>query len=142
MTHRVQRVQELIRRELGPILDKNFSFGGCLATIHEVSLTPDFKQCFVYVGILGKAQSPEAILKKLNDGRGMIQKDLYKRVKLKNSPSLTFKHDDSVERGVRIVNLIETLPEPLPEEPLSAEDIAEEFDREDAQEEPRRKRRK
>jgi ribosome-binding factor A len=141
MTHRVQRVQELIRRELGPILDRTFQFPGCIVTIHSVSLTPDFKQCFVYVGILGKAQEPGTILKRLNEGRGIIQKDLYKRVKLKNSPTLTFKHDDSVERGVRIVNLIESLPEPLPDEPLSPEDLAEDYEAEQPREEPRRKRR-
>lgn len=118
MTHRIQRVQELIRRELGPILDKTFHFPGCIATIHEVSVTPDLKQCFVYVGILGKTTQPEAILKRLNDGHGMIQRELYKRVKLKNSPTLSFKRDDSVERGVHIVNLIENLPEPLPDEPV------------------------
>lgn len=129
MTHRVQRVQELIRRELGPILDRNFQFPGCIATIHEVSLTPDFKQCFVYIGVLGKTVEPEAILKRLNDGRGVIQRDLYKRVKLKNSPTLYFKHDDSVERGVRVVSLIEALPEPLPEEPPeSPEDLGEEYE--------------
>src|SRR5436853_409305 len=117
MTHRVQRVQELIRRELGPILDRNFQFPGCITTIHSVSLTPDLKQCFIYVGILGNNDAPERVVKRLNDERGMIQKELYKRVKLKNSPTLSFRHDDSVERGVRIVNLIENLPEPLPDEP-------------------------
>lgn len=144
MTHRVQRVQELIRRELGPILDRTFVFQGCIVTIHGVSLTPDLKQCFVYVGILGKQQSPEAILKRLNDAHGVIQRDLYKRVKLKNSPSLIFKHDNSVERGVHLVNLIETLPEPLPDEPLSPdEDIAEEDeDIQDDPKPPRQKRRK
>jgi len=126
MTHRIERVRELIRRELGPILDRNFHFPGCIATIHEVSLTPDLKQCFVYVGVLGKAKEPELIMKRLNDGRSLIQRDLYKRVKLKNSPTLYFKHDDSVERGVRIVSLIENLPEPLPDEaPDGSEDPAE-----------------
>src|SRR5262245_60736013 len=98
MTHRVQRVQELIRRELGPILDKTFHFPGCIATIHEVSLTPDLKQCFIYVGILGKTEEPEVIVRRLNDGRGLVQRELYKRVRLKNSPTLVFKHDDSVAR--------------------------------------------
>lgn len=123
MTHRIERVQELIRRELGPILDRNFRFPGCIATIHEVSLTPDLKQCFVYVGILGKTDHPELIVKRLNDAHGVIQRDLYKRVTLKNSPSLIFKHDTSVERGVRIVSLIEDLPEPLPDEPVEEEPV-------------------
>ncbi len=110
MTHRLQRVQELIRRELGPILSRNFSFSGAFVTIHEVDITPDLKQCFVYVGILGKGETPDGIIKRLNSGRRIIQRELYKRVVLKNSPTLTFKADDSVERGVRVLSLIENLP--------------------------------
>jgi ribosome-binding factor A len=112
MTHRLHRVQELIRRELGPILERNFTFPGAFVTIHDVNITPDLKQCFVYVGILGKGESPENITKRLNSGRRIIQRDLYKRVVLKNSPTITFKADDSVERGVRVLNLIENLPPP------------------------------
>ena len=116
MTHRVQRVQELIRREIGTIIERNFSFSGSLATVHEVSLTPDLKQCFIYVGVIGKGDSPEAVIKKLTDGRGLIQRELYKRVILKNSPQIVFKFDDSVERGVRVLSLIENLPEASPDE--------------------------
>ena len=115
MTHRVQRVQELIRRELGPILERNFTFSGSFVTIHDVDISPDLKQCFVYFGILGKGESAETITKRLNSGRRIIQRDLYKRVVLKNSPTLTFKADDSVERGVRVLNLIENLPPPAPD---------------------------
>lgn len=112
MTHRVHRVQELIRRELGPILERNFSFSGTLVTIHDVDITPDLKQCFVYVGILGGRETAANVTKRLNSGRRIIQRDLYKRVVLKHSPTLTFKADDSVERGVRVLNLIENLPPP------------------------------
>ena len=115
MTHRVQRVAELIRRELGTILERNFSFGGCIATIHEVEVPADLKQCFVYVGVLGNSQTPDSIVKKLNDSRGHIQRDLYKRVVLKNSPTLTFRVTNSVERGVHLLNIINSLPE-IPDE--------------------------
>lgn len=112
MTHRVQRVKELIRRELWPILERNFSFSGCIVTIHDIDMTPDLKQCFVFVGILGNGESGENIINRLNSGRRIIQRDLYKRVVLKNSPTLVFKADSSVERGVRVLNLIENLPPP------------------------------
>ncbi|MEI6534471.1 MAG: 30S ribosome-binding factor RbfA [Verrucomicrobiaceae bacterium] len=112
MNHRVQRVQELIRRELGTILGKTYSFNNCFVTIHEVSMTPDLKQCFVYVGILGDERKHDAIIKKLNDQHGLIQRQLYKRVVLKHSPTLVFKFTDSVERGVRLINIIENLPPP------------------------------
>lgn len=129
MTHRVQRVQELIRREIGTIIERNFKFSGSLATVHEVSLTPDLKQCFIYVGVIGKGDSPEAVIKKLTDGRGLIQRELYKRVILKNSPQIIFKFDDSVERGVRVLSLIENLPEVAPDEDAAAfDDIEDETD--------------
>lgn len=115
MNHRVQRVQELIRRELGTILGKNYSFKDCFVTIHEVDMTPDLKQCFVYVGILGNKSKHDAIIKKLNQQHGTIQRDLYKRVVLKHSPSLVFKFTDAVERGVRLLNIIENLPPPAPD---------------------------
>lgn len=116
MTHRLTRVKELIRRELSMILEKDYEFGGRLVTIHDVDLTPDLKQCFVFVGVLGKEGGDEMVLKKLNAYRPQIQRSLYKRVILRNSPQLLFRVDHSIERGVRVLNLIESLPEPLPEE--------------------------
>jgi ribosome-binding factor A len=124
MNHRLARVRELIKRELGPIVDRNFTFAGSVVTIHEVDVTPDLKQCFIYVGVLGKEHAAPNILRKLNENRGLIQRELFKRVILKNSPSLTFKYDTSIERGVRVLALIENLPEPLPDEEPVAEEGA------------------
>jgi len=121
MNHRILRVKELIRREVGTILERNFSFNGALVTIHDVDMTPDLKQCFIYVGVLGKGEPVDVIIQKLNEGRGLIQRQLFKRVVLKNSPTLVFKHTDSVERGVRVLNLIENLP-PAAEDAEEAED--------------------
>ncbi len=112
MNHRLARVKELIRRELGTIFERSFRWEGSLVTIHDLDLTPDLKQCFVYVGILGNGAPRDQIIKKLNEGRSQIQRDLYKRVILKNSPTLSFRVDDSIERGVRVLHAIETLPEP------------------------------
>lgn len=133
MNHRILRVKELIRREVGNILERNFTFRDCLVTIHDVDMTPDLKQCFIYVGILGKGEPPESIIQRLNEGRGLIQRQLFKRVVLKNSPTLFFKHTDSVERGVRVLNIIENLPEPAPaaESDLDEPEMDAEEDEED-----------
>lgn len=124
MTHRLQRVKELIRRELGMILEKDYDFNGLLVTIHDVDLTPDLKQCFIYLGVLGRDNADDHILKKLNAARPQIQRALYKRVILRNSPQLLFRTDHSIERGVRVLNLIESLPEPLPDEDDSKADVS------------------
>ena len=121
MNHRLQRVKELIRRELGPVIERDFTFGGALVTINDIDLTPDLKQCFVYLGVLGKGDGEVKIMDKLTAARSHIQRKLYKRVVLKNSPTLFFRTDNSVERGVRIVNLIDNLPPPA-EEPATEKD--------------------
>ncbi len=123
MSLRIQRVGELIRRELSMILEKDYSFNGALVTIHDVRPTQDLKQCFIYVGVLGKPYHETAVMEKLNKERAFLQKALYKRVILKNSPQLFFRLDHSVERGVRILNAIDNLPPPAPE--LPAEDTEE-----------------
>ena len=111
MTHRLERVQELIRRELAMVLERNYTFEGLLLTIHDVIITPDLKSCKVWVGVLGgKTWQQEAAIEKLRLNRGAIQTELFKRVKLKHSPQLFFRLDHSVERGVRIVQAIDNLP--------------------------------
>ena len=100
------------------ILEKDYSFGGCLVTVHEVRPTPDLKQCFVYIGVLGPKGQEDTVMEKLNKERAFIQKALHKRVILKFSPTLFFRLDKSIERGVRILNAIDNLPpaaDPLPE---------------------------
>ncbi len=116
MKHRLLRVKELIRRELGTILERNYTFNGSLVTIHTVDVTPDFKQCFIYAGVMGGTTPPQEVIYKLNDLRPQIQRELFKRVILKYSPTLLFRYDNSVERGVKILHAIDTLPPAIPEE--------------------------
>lgn len=118
MSLRIQRVGELIKRELSMILERDFSFKDCIVTVHDAEPTVDLKQCFIYVGILGPKQRHADIVEQLNKQRGAIQRPLYKRVTLRSSPQLVFRLDDSIERGVRILNAIDSLPPPAePENP-------------------------
>jgi len=117
MSLRVQKVCELIRRELSMILEKDYRSENSLVTIHDVDVTPDMRQCFVFVGVIGKPHQQDAAIEKLTKARGAIQRDLYKRVKLRCSPYLFFRLDKSVERGVPLLNIIDNLPPPAPEPP-------------------------
>lgn len=115
MSLRTQKVCELIRRELSMILEKDYRSENCLVTIHDVDVTPDMKQCFVFVGVVGKSYQQDAAIERLTKARGSIQRDLYKRVKLRSSPHLYFRLDKSIERGVPLLNIIDNLPPPLPD---------------------------
>jgi ribosome-binding factor A len=124
MSLRTQRAAELIRRELATILERDYTFSGKLLTVQAVELDPDFKSGRVWISILGgKDYDHDEIIARVQAARGTIQKALYKRVILRNSPQLFFKLDRSVERGVRILNAIDNLPPPAPEvEPTEADD--------------------
>lgn len=118
MSQRVQRVSELVKRELSSVLERHYRQANAILTVHEIRTTPDLKQCFAYVGIISTGANEEAIIEKLNKERGAIQREVHKRVILKHSPQIFFRLDKSVERGVRILQAIDDLPpaaDPLPE---------------------------
>ncbi len=109
MSQRLIRVRELIKRELGGILERDFEFQGTLVTVTDVDITPDLKQAFVYVGILAGLHRPDDVIDRLNSRRGFIQGRLSKRIVLKRTPLLEFRGDDSSERGVKLVSLMDEL---------------------------------
>jgi ribosome-binding factor A len=107
MKNRLARVNELIQRELGGIIQRDFEFPGLLVTINGVDITPDLKHCHVFIGVLGGQPDQEEVIEKLMAKRSFLQKRLMSRITLKQTPHLHFKLDHSVERGVRITTIME-----------------------------------
>lgn len=116
MSQRLDRVNELMKRELSTVLERGYRFEGVVLTIHEVVTAPDLRQASVWVGVLGRAYDEAGLIEKLNKEKGNIQRELYKRVKLKHSPQLLFRLDKSIERAVSLINTLDNLPPPLPDE--------------------------
>lgn len=119
MSRRIQRVNELLKREISSVLQRDFEFDGSLVTVNSVEVAQDLKDARVFVGVLGGHE--EGVIRRLNDQRGFIQGRVMKRVVLKNTPVLRFLADDSVERGVGIVNLLDEVAE-LPTAPPEEEE--------------------
>lgn len=105
MSNRLQRVDELLKREISLIVQKDFEWKGQLVSVNAVEVTRDMKDAKVWVGVLGG--SPEPVLEKLTRKHGMIQSKVNKRVTLRTTPVLSFHFDNSAERGVGVVNLLE-----------------------------------
>ena len=72
-------------------------------------ITPDLKQAHVYVSALGNDAQRQDVLTVLEQNRGMLQAQVSKRVVLKHTPHLNFKLDDSIERGSRVLNILDDL---------------------------------
>jgi ribosome-binding factor A len=109
MKHRIERVCEVLKRELGRIILRELTFSTPLVTVSGVEITPDLKQAHVYVSALGNDAQRQNVLTVLEQNRGMLQAQVSKRVVLKYTPHLNFKLDDSIERGSRVLNILDDL---------------------------------
>ena len=115
-TRRLDKVNELMKREIGSFIQKEFDWNGTIVSILQVEITEDLKEGRVWVGVVGR-MAPTQVIEKLTRNRGVIQKAVSKRVILRNTPKLTFKHDNSAQRGVDLVNLLDDIDKNLPKAP-------------------------
>ncbi len=111
MKHRLLRVNELLKRELSALLVRELSFPDLLVTVNQVDVTPDLKNAHVFISVLG-AKGRKEVLPKLESSRSALQAGLSKHVVLKYTPHLVFHLDDSIERGDRVLEIMQQIPEP------------------------------
>jgi ribosome-binding factor A len=110
MKHRQKRVNELLRRELSVILTREMTFENALVTINQVDVTPDLKNAHVYVSVLGTGSS--TVIAQLEAHRVVLQTELARHVVLKYTPHLNFHLDDSIERGARVIEILQKIETP------------------------------
>ncbi|MBK1829754.1 30S ribosome-binding factor RbfA [Verrucomicrobiaceae bacterium R5-34] len=117
MSQRLDRINALLRREISTIVQRDFEFPGLLVTVSEAEITQDLREAKVFISVLGGKAEP--VLEQLAQKRGLIQSRIAKRVVLRCTPILDFRVDNSAERGVEMVNILEEvdkLPKAPPEE--------------------------
>jgi ribosome-binding factor A len=115
MKHRLLRVNELLKRELSALLVREMDFDDVLVTVNQVDVTPDLKSAHVYVSVLGE-NGRTNVIAELEEARAMLQHDLSKHVILKYTPHLIFHLDDSIERGSRVLEILQEIEPPPSEE--------------------------
>jgi ribosome-binding factor A len=117
---RMRRINEMLREVVGAAIasdlnDPRIGF----VTVTSVDTTPDLRAARVYVSVLGSVEEREATLAGLRSSHGVIQARIARETRMKRTPTLTFHYDDTVEKGVRISELLEdeqTEEQPDPEE--------------------------
>ena len=119
MKNRLDRVNELLKRELSDFVRREITFTAKLVTIQAVDITPDLKHAHVYIGVIGTLEEQKQAMAALHDQRQRLQSDIGKRVVMKRTPQLHFKLDVAGERGDRILQILDDLglPEMKPGSP-------------------------
>jgi len=108
------RVCELLKRELGTIIGREMKFEAPLVSVRAVDVTPDLKQAHVAISAIGTKWQKEQAILQLTDKRQHLQHELSRRVILKYTPHLHFDLDESIERGTRVLSLLEEIEATLP----------------------------
>src|SRR6185503_7129019 len=109
-SHRMLRVRELLKREIGEILRRELPVDQAgLITVNDVDLSGDLRNAKVFIGFLGSAEQQRTGLALLQQNRARIQNLMAKSVFLRYIPRLHFVMDESIVRGNRVLAIITEL---------------------------------
>jgi ribosome-binding factor A len=105
----MRRVNESVRQVLseavGELKDPRIGF----VTVTGVETSPDLRHARVYVSVFGSEESRQESLAGLEAAHGVLQSRLARELRMKRTPQLAFEYDPTVERGVRMTQLIDEL---------------------------------
>ena len=119
---RAKRLGEQIQRELTELLRRDVKderIGN--VTITQVNVSGDLRTARVYYLVFGKEGSDPKVQRGLESAAGFLRNALSKSLMIRYTPTLTFELDTSIEHGVRLTQLINSLKKPA-SEPSSGSD--------------------
>ena len=108
VSRKKQETEELLRREISSIIlrelkDPRLGF----VTLTRVLLGGDYKTAKVFVMTKGTEAERENTLLALSHARGKVQALVAERIKMRNTPVMTFLEDEEVRRALRVDRLID-----------------------------------
>lgn len=123
MSQRTDRVDELLRQEIGVIVSRDVADPRVgFATITSVETTTDLRHAKVWVSVIGQPAQRDAAVAALQHAMPFIRHELGKTLRIKRIPDLHVHLDETAERGTRILQLlaeIETGTTPEPDVPIA-----------------------
>ena len=105
---RARRVEEQLKRLLSELVRRDVKDPRVgMITLVDVEVSPDQAHARVYFTSLGDQSSIVDTTAGLQHAAGFLRSELAHRMKLRSVPQLQFKYDESIERGMRISQLID-----------------------------------
>jgi ribosome-binding factor A len=110
---RARRLGEQIQRELPDMLRrlvKDERIGN--VTITDVNVTGDLRNAHVYYLVFGKEGPDPRVQRGLESAAGFLRNALSRSLMIRYTPTLSFELDTSIEHGVRLTQLIDSVNKP------------------------------
>jgi ribosome-binding factor A len=102
----MRRVNEAMREVLSAHLTELKEPRIGFVTVTAVDTSPDLRYAHVYVSVLGSAGEREQTLAALAASAGFLQGHVGHELRMKRTPALDFRYDGSIDRGMRIEELL------------------------------------
>lgn len=118
-SRRISRVAELIKREVSQMLlngIKDDRVGAGMVSVTDVDLSGDLQHAKIYVSIYGSQEAKQETMAGLKSATGYVRSELGQRIRLRRTPEVIFQEDTSIERGTRVLSLINQLNQNRPPE--------------------------
>jgi ribosome-binding factor A len=110
---RARRLGEQIQRELTDLLRRDVKDGRIgNVTITAVSVTGDLRTARVYYLVFGKDGPDPKVQRGLESAAGFLRNALSRSLMIRYTPTLGFELDTSIEHGVRLTQLIDSVNKP------------------------------
>lgn len=109
---RVSRVSAQIRREVSQLLlneIKDDRVGAGMVSITDVQVSNDLQHAKIFVSVYGTPEAKAETMEGLAASTAFVRQKLGQRIRLRRVPEVVFKEDDSLERGDRMINLLDRL---------------------------------
>ncbi len=100
-----EAVREVVSEAVGELKDPRIGF----VTVTGVETSSDLRHARVYVSVLGSEAKRAKTLDGLAAAHGVLQARVARELRMKRTPQLAFEYDPTVERGVRMTQLIDEL---------------------------------
>lgn len=111
-SRRVARVSELIKREVSQMLltdIKDDRVGAGMVSVTDVDVSGDLQHAKIFVSIYGTSEAKAETMAGLKAATGFVRSELGQRIRLRRTPEVVFLEDNSLERGDRILSLLNRL---------------------------------
>lgn len=105
------RVNGEVLRELAGIIRSDIKDPRInpMTSVVAVEVAPDLKTCKAYISVLGDEQSQKDTLAGLRSAEGYIRRELARSINLRNTPEIHFILDQSIEYGVNMSKMIDSV---------------------------------
>jgi ribosome-binding factor A len=127
-SRRISRVASLIQQEISDMLlhgIKDDRVGAGMVSVTDVDVSGDLQHAKIYVSIYGSDEARAETMAGLKSATGYVRRELGQRIRLRRTPEVVFIEDRALERGDRMLTLLNQLSQERQSKQVEEDEIPE-----------------